>query len=250
VRRYSSYSYLNLGTRWGWVVIAPAVLYPQGITPCIHWTGGWVGHRASLDAEARRKFLCPGRGSNPVRPALSQTLYCLSYRGSRTRKANIYEHCLNRLLPGAVYCCSGEIGREKCGSLQVYYENRSFRRVTVVAPSWLALAWAGWRFCSCHNARHCILQAWSFTTPRLMLFPAVFVSDYNDQTAVRDASQCCLILLAPDDVDFEVTLNCFSLKFVEFMTGLRVFRENHTYVFRENHTYVFRENQTYVIMRC
>jgi hypothetical protein len=41
-----------------------------------------VGPRAGLDAGARRKILCPCRGSNPDRPARSQTLYCLSYRGS------------------------------------------------------------------------------------------------------------------------------------------------------------------------
>jgi hypothetical protein len=58
---------------------APAALYPRA--PGTHCTGGWVGPRAGLDAEARRKILCPCRGSNPglVR---SQTLYCLSYRGS------------------------------------------------------------------------------------------------------------------------------------------------------------------------
>jgi hypothetical protein len=32
-----------------------------------------VGPRASLDAEARRKILCPCQGSNPDRPARSQT---------------------------------------------------------------------------------------------------------------------------------------------------------------------------------
>jgi hypothetical protein len=41
-----------------------------------------VGLRAGLDAGARRKILCPCQGSNPDRPACSQTLYSLSYRGS------------------------------------------------------------------------------------------------------------------------------------------------------------------------
>jgi hypothetical protein len=44
-----------------------------------------VGPRTGLDAEARRKILCPCWGSNPDRPARSHTLYCLSYRGSSTR---------------------------------------------------------------------------------------------------------------------------------------------------------------------
>jgi hypothetical protein len=41
-----------------------------------------VGPRAGLDAGARRKILCLFRGSNPDRPARSQTPYYLSYRGS------------------------------------------------------------------------------------------------------------------------------------------------------------------------
>jgi hypothetical protein len=61
---------------------ALAVLYPQGKTPGTHWIRGWVGPRAGLDAEARRKILCLCWGSNPSRPVRSQTLYWLSYHGS------------------------------------------------------------------------------------------------------------------------------------------------------------------------
>jgi hypothetical protein len=53
-----------------------------------HWKRGWVGSRAGLDAGARRKILFPCRGSNPDRSARSQTLYCLSYRGSS--RSNIH----------------------------------------------------------------------------------------------------------------------------------------------------------------
>jgi hypothetical protein len=59
---------LNLSTRLGWVV---------SVTPrprFTHWIRGWVGPRAGLDAGTRRKILCPCRGSNPDRPARSQTL--------------------------------------------------------------------------------------------------------------------------------------------------------------------------------
>jgi hypothetical protein len=51
-------------------------------SPGTHWTGGWVGPRASLDTEARGKILLPLSGIKPrslVRPAHSQTLYWLSY---------------------------------------------------------------------------------------------------------------------------------------------------------------------------
>jgi hypothetical protein len=44
---------------------------PGEITPDTDSTGGWVGLRAGLDIEARRKILCLYRGSNPDR----QTLY-------------------------------------------------------------------------------------------------------------------------------------------------------------------------------
>jgi hypothetical protein len=50
----------------------PALLYPQERTPGTHWTGGWVGRRASPDTEARGKIcLCHCRGSNPGRPVHS-----------------------------------------------------------------------------------------------------------------------------------------------------------------------------------
>jgi hypothetical protein len=61
---------------------APAPLYPRGKNTGTHWIGGWVGSRAGLNAEARRKILCPCRGSNPSRPLRSQLLYLLSYRGT------------------------------------------------------------------------------------------------------------------------------------------------------------------------
>jgi hypothetical protein len=47
---------------------APAALYPRGKDPGTHCTGGRVGLRAVLDAEARGKILCLWQGSNPGRP--------------------------------------------------------------------------------------------------------------------------------------------------------------------------------------
>jgi hypothetical protein len=69
----------------GWVVsIMPWPCFtPRERTPGTHWIGGWVGLRAGLDVGARREILCPCQESNSDRPARSQTLYCLSYHGSR-----------------------------------------------------------------------------------------------------------------------------------------------------------------------
>jgi hypothetical protein len=80
---------LNFGNRWGCMVsVTPRPRFTTGektLGVGAHWIGGWVGPRADLDAGARRKILCPCRGSNPDRPALSQTLYYLRYRGSLGR---------------------------------------------------------------------------------------------------------------------------------------------------------------------
>jgi hypothetical protein len=65
-RRYSSYSFLTSATRWWWVVsVTPRPRFTPGErTPGTNYIGGWVGLRAGLDAGARRKILCPCRGSN------------------------------------------------------------------------------------------------------------------------------------------------------------------------------------------
>jgi hypothetical protein len=75
---------LNIGTRWRWVVsVTPRPRFTPGErTPGTHWIGIWVGSRAGLDAGAGGRILCPCRGSNPDRPARSQTQYCPSYSGS------------------------------------------------------------------------------------------------------------------------------------------------------------------------
>jgi hypothetical protein len=50
-----------------------------GKNPCTHGIGGWIGHRAGLNTEAKGKILCLCWGSNPSHPVCSQTLYSLSY---------------------------------------------------------------------------------------------------------------------------------------------------------------------------
>jgi hypothetical protein len=76
-RRYSSYSILASAPDGGeWSASRPWPRFTPGErTPGTHWTGGWVGPRAGVDAGGRRKILYPCRGSNPDRPARSQTLY-------------------------------------------------------------------------------------------------------------------------------------------------------------------------------
>jgi hypothetical protein len=50
--------FLDLVTSWRWVVsLTPVPLCPRGKTPGTHWIGGWVGPRACVDDEERRKFL-------------------------------------------------------------------------------------------------------------------------------------------------------------------------------------------------
>jgi hypothetical protein len=74
---------LNLGTRWGeWSASRPGRALLPGKGP--RCPGGWEGPRTGLDAEARRKILCLCRGgSNPSCSVRSQTLYWLSYPGSK-----------------------------------------------------------------------------------------------------------------------------------------------------------------------
>jgi len=52
-----------------------AALIPLESTTSTNWTGGWVGPRAGLNAEARGKILGLCWGENPGQPICSQTLY-------------------------------------------------------------------------------------------------------------------------------------------------------------------------------
>jgi hypothetical protein len=65
------------------VSITPRLRFTPGErTPGTHWAGGWVGPRAGLEAETRRKVLCLCQGLNPGHLVHSQSLYWLSYLGS------------------------------------------------------------------------------------------------------------------------------------------------------------------------
>jgi hypothetical protein len=86
-RRHSSYLYLTSALDGGeWSASRPGRALPPGKgPPGTHWIGGWMGPRAGPNSRARRKNPLPLSGIEPRsldRPARSQTLYCLSYRGS------------------------------------------------------------------------------------------------------------------------------------------------------------------------
>jgi hypothetical protein len=66
---------LDLGTRQRWVVsFTPRPLYPQANSPATHWTGGWAGLRASLDAVVKRKIpsLCQDSNHPPTIQTVAQ----------------------------------------------------------------------------------------------------------------------------------------------------------------------------------
>ena len=58
---------------------APAAL-PPGKRPGVHCIRGWVGPRAGLDGYTN---VAPTLIRSPYRPARSESLYRLSYRGPR-----------------------------------------------------------------------------------------------------------------------------------------------------------------------
>jgi hypothetical protein len=68
-----------------WSASRPDRFIPGERAPDTHWIGGWMGPRAGLDAVVERKFLTlPGLQLRPLgRPARSQSLYRLRYRGSQ-----------------------------------------------------------------------------------------------------------------------------------------------------------------------
>jgi hypothetical protein len=74
---------------------APAALCPGERTPGTNCTGGWVGPRAGLNTEVRRKILCPCRGSNPDRPVvLSVVRHYTDWATPVTCKDNYMYYCI------------------------------------------------------------------------------------------------------------------------------------------------------------
>jgi hypothetical protein len=77
--RYSS-TFLDLGTRWMWVV-SHCRFTPGERAPDTHWIRGWVGPRVGLDAGNR----------TPAHPARSPSLYRLSYKSIPSRNWIIFQ---------------------------------------------------------------------------------------------------------------------------------------------------------------
>jgi hypothetical protein len=88
--RYSS-TVLDLDIRSRWVASStPRPLCPWGIVPGIHWIGGWLGPRATLDAVKRDKS-CPFRQSNPGRRTRSLSLSPLLLPDGNEENHNKYQ---------------------------------------------------------------------------------------------------------------------------------------------------------------
>jgi hypothetical protein len=51
-----------------WSASRPSRFIPRERAPGTHWIGGWVGHRAVVDAVVKRKFPSPRRESKPRTP--------------------------------------------------------------------------------------------------------------------------------------------------------------------------------------
>jgi hypothetical protein len=81
---------LNLGTRWGWVVsITPRPRFTPGEkTSRCHCTGGWVGPRASLDAEARGKSSAPVEDRTPIFQSIVR--HCTDWATAAPKKPGTY----------------------------------------------------------------------------------------------------------------------------------------------------------------
>jgi hypothetical protein len=51
-----------------------------------HWIGGWVGPRAGVDTEVKKKIFCSYHESDPGIAARSLSLYQLSYSSPNPKK--------------------------------------------------------------------------------------------------------------------------------------------------------------------
>jgi hypothetical protein len=73
---------------------APAALLPPGMVIGTPWIGGWVGLRAILDTDTRRKIVCLCRDSNPGRPVCSQSDRATPAPGGTPVLQNSLRYCV------------------------------------------------------------------------------------------------------------------------------------------------------------
>jgi hypothetical protein len=70
---------LNLCTKWSELTASRPCLFTSGErAPGIHWTGGWVGPRTSLNATEKKKISYPCWESNSQ--FLGRTARCYTHR--------------------------------------------------------------------------------------------------------------------------------------------------------------------------
>jgi hypothetical protein len=70
----------------------PAALPPGKRAPDTHWIGGWVGPRAVLDAEVKRKIPSPRRELNPRTHQRNFSEVRLLYKKRSLKKQGFYEN--------------------------------------------------------------------------------------------------------------------------------------------------------------
>jgi hypothetical protein len=64
----SAHSFTSALVRGEWSASRPGRFTARKRAPATHWIGGWVGPRAVLDAELKRKIPSPHRKMNPRTP--------------------------------------------------------------------------------------------------------------------------------------------------------------------------------------
>jgi hypothetical protein len=89
-RTYCSYSFLASAVDTGERSASSRSCAPQERAHNSHCTGGWVGPRASLDAEGRGKILYLSQGLNYDCPVHSQALYWQLF-GSHSRYVHLHK---------------------------------------------------------------------------------------------------------------------------------------------------------------
>jgi hypothetical protein len=91
--RYSSTHSLTSALEGGeWSASRPGRCTTRERAPGTHWTGGWVGSRAVLDAVVKRKISNPRRESNPRIPIYYVTDFSETRYGRRT--SNLWSHLI------------------------------------------------------------------------------------------------------------------------------------------------------------